>query len=149
MVRPASPAVSVLRPFFRPVTRPSKCPLGRAANARVTSRPSRRTVAGPETRTSASPPETRSARLDSTVMRDAPAAAGADSTATSANNKPLRNIGKPPAGQCATKWGAGKGLPACRHPLRGGLRRQLVLDRPEQAIAVIGDDPGRLLGQAR
>ena len=84
-----SVATSSLAPTSSPVTRPSKRPLGRTANAPVTSRPSSvtRMAAGsaPSMATSASPAEIRSARFETTsIFNAALALAGAIRSAVSA-----------------------------------------------------------------
>ena len=79
MVTLPPPALTVLRPSARPVTRPIR-PLPVALNWLVTSLPLRRTLStlaampgGGSTSTRASPPLIRSARLESTLIMAAPA----------------------------------------------------------------------------
>src|SRR4051794_9054867 len=104
---PGSRAISALRPRGRPLTRPSRAPAPRGANALVTSRPwavifsARTLAAGAVTRTSTSPAEIRSARLDSVLMWTAAGATAALDSATirlAPAAASLAFMGSPPVG---------------------------------------------------
>src|SRR5204863_2903662 len=93
---PGAEAVTTFEPLASPLSRPSKIPFGRRANWLVASLPFKATdtadgsvPAGRSSETSAWPPETRSARVERTLIcsGDAADAAGAStSAATTAHN---------------------------------------------------------------
>jgi hypothetical protein len=156
-IRAPEPSVSLVRstftPFASPVTSPVKRPSVRTANADFTSRPSTSMLAMDEklpelstNSTRASPPETRSARLDSTLIcvvmpsglpfasiEDRGVTIPADSTAPSATadaewpEDAGSSVGSEPPPH-ATRTTAAEGMAARRH--RAAQVRKPIVSSP-------------------